>query len=123
MAMRRGPFARKDFAQARIVLSAPRGARQRMTALAIVAIAFAAGAAVSHFYDPLRLVLPTAPMAESAQPQLLALHQSVEQLQLQSRVAEARGHELERQIDALNQQLRAAQEELTFFHKARDSKR
>ncbi len=121
IAMRRGFFAPTDFTHARLVLAAPRGLRQRvLIGLAMVA-AFAGGAAVAHFRDPLRVVLPAAPAAESAE--LPKLRQAVEQSQLQLRVAEARGHELERQIDALNQQLRAAQEELTFFRKARDTKR
>jgi hypothetical protein len=38
------------------------------------------------------------------------------------RLADARGQELEHQIDALNQRLRESTEELTFFRKAREGK-
>jgi hypothetical protein len=39
------------------------------------------------------------------------------------RLADARSHELERQIDALNQKLTESQDELTFFRKAREGKK
>jgi hypothetical protein len=39
------------------------------------------------------------------------------------RVADARGEELEKQIDALNQKLTESQDELTFFRKAREGKK
>ena len=48
------------------------------------------------------------------------LQQALEQARLMLRVSEARGQELERQVDALNQQLHKSQEELTFFRKARE---
>ncbi|HEY4067576.1 MAG TPA: hypothetical protein VGM74_11810 [Burkholderiaceae bacterium] len=124
IAMRRWPFAPTDFAHARLVVSAPRGLRQRLVIGLAVLAAFAGGAVLGHFQDPWRLVMAaTATTAPAESAELPKLRQAVEQSQLQLRVAEARGHELERQIDALNQQLRAAQEELTFFHKARDTKR
>jgi flagellar biosynthesis chaperone FliJ len=40
-----------------------------------------------------------------------------------SRLSEARSHELERQIDTLNQRLTESQDELAFFRKAREGKR
>ena len=39
------------------------------------------------------------------------------------RVSEARGLELERQIDALNQRLRECQDDLAFLRKAHNGKR
>ena len=39
------------------------------------------------------------------------------------RVADARSQELERQIDALNHKLTEAQDELTFFRKAREGRK
>ena len=38
-------------------------------------------------------------------------------------MAQARGLELERQVDTLNQRLRETQEALAFFRKTRDAKR
>lgn len=50
-----------------------------------------------------------------------ALARSVEQSRLATRMAEARAGELERQIDGLNQQLRAMQDELAFYRKAQEN--
>ena len=42
---------------------------------------------------------------------------------MELRVAQARGHELERQIDALNQKLTETEEQLTFVRKAREGRK
>ena len=52
-----------------------------------------------------------------------ALQQTIEQGRATLRVAEARGQELERELAAQIQKLRESQEELSFFRKARDTKR
>ena len=49
--------------------------------------------------------------------------QMLDQARMALAVAQARGQELERQVDALNQRLREAQEALAFFRKTRDGKR
>ncbi len=68
------------------------------------------------------LVAPLeAPPATPAQ--VRALREQSEQAQLALRLSEARGRELEHQIDTLNQQLGETQEQLTFFRKAREGKR
>ncbi len=51
-----------------------------------------------------------------------ALRQQLEQARLGARLSDARSHELERQIDTLNQQLTESQDELAFFRKARQGK-
>jgi hypothetical protein len=47
----------------------------------------------------------------------------LEQAQMMLSVSQARGQELEHQIDILNQRLNACREELTFFREARAGKR
>lgn len=48
------------------------------------------------------------------------LRQSLEQSQLRVRMSEARSHELELQIDGLNQRIREMQDELAFFRKTQN---
>lgn len=57
------------------------------------------------------------------QRQLGALQRELEQSRLQQRLSVSRGQELERQIDALNRQLRESQEELGFLRQSRVAKR
>jgi len=65
-----------------------------------------------------------APLAAAAAPDTSKLlEKRLEQARLTLSVSEARGQELERQIDALNQRLRETQDELTFFRKTREGKR
>ena len=103
---------------------APQSKRGRWLVLvaALVAAAFAAGGAVGELVrDKEASVVarvPASPNAESTQ-----LRQQLEQATMALRVAEARGEELERQIDALNHKLAESQDELTFFRKAREGRR
>ena len=113
--------AATDLARIKLVLSQSRARRGWIVWCALVVAALLAGAGGGDLYWRHRL----GPLQEQAaamkdQQQLL---QGLEQSRLQMRVSEARSHELERQIDALNQRLRECQEELTFFRKARDGKR
>lgn len=64
-----------------------------------------------------------APVALGPSAEVVKLRRDSEQARLALRVAEARAQELERQVDALNQRLREATEELTFFRKAREGRR
>ena len=50
----------------------------------------------------------------------LLLRQRIDQAELALQLSRAQGHELERQIDALNQRLRETQEELAFFRPSRE---
>jgi multidrug resistance efflux pump len=63
-----------------------------------------------------REVPPSASPAAATRP----LEQALAQARMALQVSEARSHELEREIDSLNQRLRQGQEELAFFRKARD---
>ena len=63
------------------------------------------------------------PLAAAAPDNSQQLEKRLEQARLTLSVSEARGQELERQIDALNQRLRETQDELTFFRKTREGKR
>ncbi len=94
--------------------------------LPMLAVALAASLTVaSHVH---REVLP---WAEAAAPSTTgsthsapasdphALRQRADQAELALQLARAQVHELERQIDALNQRLRETQEELAFFRQTR----
>lgn len=113
--------APKNLARIRLVLSPGRARRGWIVWCALVVAALLAGAAGSHVYWSERL----GPLQQQAMALkgLQPLQQGLEQSHLRMRVSEARGQELERQIDALNQRLRECQEDLTFFRKARDGKR
>ena len=52
-----------------------------------------------------------------------AAQRQLEQSRLQQRLSASHSQELERQIDALNRQLRESQEELSFLRQARTAKR
>jgi len=102
---------------------APRPQRGRWIVLvvALVAAAFLGGAALGellHVKAPPVVVRAPAQSAELPQ-----LRQQLEQARMELRVAEARGQELERQIDVLNQKLTESQDELTFIRKAREGRR
>lgn len=118
-----GRTATHDLTRVGLIL-APQSKRGRWLVLvtALVAAAFAAGAAVGELRRekaPSVVVrVPAPPNAESMQ-----LRQQLEQATMGLRVAEARGEELERQIDALNHKLAESQDELTFFRKAREGRR
>lgn len=120
MSIRRWPVAHADLARSRLVL-APGGARRGWIVwCTLILAALLAGAAGSHLYwsEQLGQVQQQA----VARVDLRQLTQGLEQARLSLRVSDARAQELERQIDALNQQLHKCQEEVTFFRKARDGR-
>ena len=121
MSIRPWRAAPRNLARVRLVLSQGRARRGWIVWCALVIAALLAGAAGSHLYWRERL----APLQQQAVAlkDLQQLQQGLDQSRLQLRVSEARGHELERQIDALNQRLRESQDELTFYRKTRDPKR
>ncbi len=57
-----------------------------------------------------------------ADPALPLLRRQLAEAQMALQLSEARSHELERQIDALNQKLAESQEQLTFVRKAREGR-
>ncbi len=97
---------------------APTGWRLPLLALGLAASLALAG----HVHrGDLPWPVPEARLAAlAAPPDDRPSRQMLDQAQLALRLSEARGRELERQIDVLNQRLRESQEELTFFRKARD---
>jgi hypothetical protein len=95
--------------------------RWRMPLLTVGLLASAAVAGHVH-RDALAPWTPAA-VAAAAAPDDRPTPEMLEQARLALALAQARSHELERQIDALNQRLRESQEELTFFRKSRDVKR
>jgi hypothetical protein len=100
----------------------PRRVRRFFVGVAFVGVAFAAGFGAHELLrEPAAPVVVRAPAGPN--PELAQLRQQLEQAQLGLRVAEARGQELERQVDALNQKLTEAQDELTFFRKAREGRK
>ena len=100
----------------------PRPGPRIVLVLMLVAGAFAGGAALGEL---IRAQTP-APVVRAPAPavaELQQLRQQLEQAKLGLRVAEARGQELERQVEALNQKVIESQDELTFFRKAREGRR
>jgi septal ring factor EnvC (AmiA/AmiB activator) len=86
--------------------------------LALLCVALGAAASELRWHqavEPLRdLALATQDYAQ--------VRRKLEQSQLQLRVGEARGRELELQIDALNARLRESEEQLGFFRSGRARK-
>jgi uncharacterized protein HemX len=111
----------KDLSRGALVLAPARGGFGWIVWCALIVAALLAGAAGSDWYWRQRLA--QAQQASVALKDVQQLQQAQEQARLQLRVAEARSQELEHQIDSLNQRLRESQEELTFFRKARETKR
>jgi uncharacterized protein HemX len=111
-----------NLARGELVLAPARAGFGWIIWCALIVAALFAGAAGSYGYlNQQRLA--QAQQQSVALKDVQQLQQSQEQARLQLRVAEARGQELEHQIDSLNQRLRESQEELTFFRKSRDGKR
>ena len=119
MSKQLGRHATKELTRIGFVLSPSRGRRRLLlVGSLIVAGAAALGAGASYLYwshHPLGGQQLAAALLARQQ-----LQQRFEQTNLTLRMSEARGQELERQIDALNQRLRVCQEDLAFFRKAKD---
>ena len=117
------PRATRDLTRVGLTLAPRRrSGRGVVVAAVLVAAAFAAGLGSAELLlerAPAVVVrTPSPPTAELGQ-----LRQQLEQARMELRVADARGEELEKQIDALNQKLTESQDELTFFRKAREGKK
>jgi len=118
-----GRTATHDLTRIGLVLTPPpRRVRRFLATVALVAVAFAVGFGAHELLReppaPVVVRTPAAPTAELAQ-----LRQQLEEARLGLRVADARGQELERQVDSLNQKLTESQDELTFFRKAREGRK
>jgi hypothetical protein len=118
----------RDLARVGLTLAPQRRAGRRlMFGSLLVAAAFAGGFGASELAGgellrerppPPVVHAPAAPTGE-----LAALRHELEQSKMALQLADARGQELERQIDTLNQKLTEATDELTFFRKAREGKK
>jgi len=118
-----GHQATRDLTRVGLTLAPRRrSGRGALVAMVLVAASFAAGLATTELLreraPEVVVRVPAAPTAE-----LVQLRQQLEQARMELRVADARGEELEKQIDGLNQKLTESQDELTFFRKAREGKK
>ena len=110
----------QELTRVRLVLARGPGGRRWAAWSALVFGLLWIGAGGGYLYlGPWRTDPGSPAGALQASPQM---QQRLEQGRLALNLSEARGHELERQIDALNQRLRESQEELTFFRKAGERK-
>jgi hypothetical protein len=104
-----------------LTLSPQRRRGRWLVAPVLVVAALAAGVAIGPVWReraaPVPVQRPAAPS-----PELSALRQQIDEARMGLRLADARSHELERQIDSLNQKLTESQDQLTFFRKAREGK-
>lgn len=87
----------------------------------LIAVQLAAAASVWWYWQQ-RLAFVQA-QEQAQQRSESAAHRELEQSRLLQRLSASRSQELERQIDALNRQLRESQEELGFLRQARVVKR
>ena len=129
MSLRLRRKATRELTRIRLVLS-PRRLHGGWFAFSALLAATVSIAATTHLVPGIELpfVAPVSPAAAgpvvAAEPDTSkALEKRLEQARLTLSISEARGQELERQVDALNQRLREAQDELTFFRKTREGKR
>jgi len=130
VALQPGHIGARDLSASALVLArsgAPRRRVVRGMLLVLVQAALLAGAAGGGYalasgWTPLRAA-PVVVLAPPAAPKAEPWRAELEQSRLALRMAEARGQELERQIDALNQRLRESNEQLAFLRTARDGRR
>lgn len=104
-----------------LVLAPGRGTGARLRGAACAVAALGAVAAAGYWAGLQGVgaaALPVAAATAVAERLDDGLAPRLEQARVALQVAESRGHELERQIDALNQRLHQCQEELMFFRKA-----
>jgi hypothetical protein len=113
----------RDLTRVGLMLAPQRRAGRGLGVAALfVAAAFAAGVGASELLrEPVKA--PVAALASGPSAEVVQLRERLEQASLALRVADARSAELEHQIDALNQKLSQSQDELTFFRKARESRK
>jgi septal ring factor EnvC (AmiA/AmiB activator) len=118
-----GRTATRHLTQVRLELMPRRGARRWLarSVLLLAALGAGVGAGIAGRDYAIAAAAPAAP-ADDVAAQIRPLRQEIDQSRLALRLATARSEELERQVDTLNQRLREATEELTFFRKAREGK-
>ena len=112
---------RRAFTQGPLVLAPAATARRWPLLLVVAATAALTGVAATQLYWQQRIVQARQQAVASAELQQLRL--DLERAALTQRVSSARGDELERQVETLNQRLRERDEELAFFRKTRSPSR
>jgi hypothetical protein len=101
---------------------APRRAGRGWLDSAVLALALGSGAVGGWLWRESRIA-PPPPTPAASPAEVRTQLERIEQGGLALRLSQARGRELERQIDVLNQQFAESQEQLAFFRKAREGKR
>ncbi|MEO7008443.1 MAG: hypothetical protein ABI156_04775 [Caldimonas sp.] len=118
-----GRSATRNLTRVGLVLAPRRAHGRRLARYVLLACVLATGVAIGYAG---RMAAPAPaivdPATVSAASETVQLRRQLEQAHLAQRLGDARSVELERQVDALNQRLRDAQEELTFFRQARAGK-
>jgi uncharacterized protein HemX len=111
----------RDLTHVAITLARQRRRGRWLLGPVLVAFALALGAGIGYAVHERVAAVVVAPPA-AASPELPQLRQRLAEAQMGLQLSDARSHELERQIDALNQKLSEAQEQLTFVRKAREGR-
>ena len=122
--IRPGRSATRELSRTVLVLAMrrPRRLAGRLLVLALL-LALAAGAGWLARGGLPEMLRPAAAVAPAPAPAEEPWRRELAQANEALRLAQARSAELERQIDGLNERLREATEELTFFRKAREGRR
>lgn len=121
MALQGGRRAAELLTRAGLVLEPRRPRHRGLAAVALMLASLAAGAGAGYLHGWQRSRVELADAVALPDPQ--DLRRRLGESELTLRMARARSAELERQIDALNQNLHQCREELAFFSKARDDRR
>lgn len=102
-----------------LVLAPPRGRLRAGARWVLIALLVAAGVGVGYLRGHQQPPSPSTAVEAGEPPLRRQLDEALASL----RIAQAHGGELERQIDALQARLQAAQEELSFLRQAREAQR
>jgi hypothetical protein len=116
-----GGTATRDLTHVGITLARQRRRGRWLLAPALLVLALTLGTAMGYLL-PERAAPPVVAAPAVADPTLPLLRRQLAEAQMALQLSEARSHELERQIDALNQKLAESQEQLTFIRKAREGR-
>jgi hypothetical protein len=101
-----------------LVLTLPPPRYRAWARWGLVCTLVAAGTGVGYLHG-----WQASPAARPAADGTLPLRQQLDNALLSLRLTQAHGEELERQLDALQQRLQAAQEEVSFLRQAREARR